>query len=90
MYMHKTDIKSTVRSAYVLCHIVLVFTHPVYRLNRIAVLPKLQLHDLFCMPSVSYSIGPAKDRSHSADILIPNWSLSRSAAFDIKVMHPLN
>ena len=24
------------------------------------------------------------------DILIPNWSLSRSAALDIKVIHPLN
>ena len=35
-------------------------------------------------------IGPAKDRSRPADILIPNWSLSRSAAFDIKVIHPLN
>ena len=30
------------------------------------------------------------DRSHPADILIPNWSLSRSAALDIKVIHPLN
>ena len=35
-------------------------------------------------------IGPAKDRSRPADILIPNWSLSRSAAFDIKVIHLLN
>ena len=35
-------------------------------------------------------IGPAKDRSRPADILIPNWSLSRSAAIDIKVIHPLN
>ena len=35
-------------------------------------------------------IGPAKDRSRPADILIPNWSLSRSAAFDIKVIHSLN
>ena len=35
-------------------------------------------------------IGPAKDRSRPADILIPNWSLSRSAAFDIKVIHPLD
>ena len=35
-------------------------------------------------------IGPAKDRSRPTDILIPNWSLSRSAAFDIKVIHPLN
>ena len=37
-----------------------------------------------------YGIGPAKDRSRPADILIPNWSLSRPAAFDIKVIHPLN
>ena len=35
-------------------------------------------------------IGPAKDRSRPADILIPNWSLSRSAAFDIKVIHSLD
>ena len=35
-------------------------------------------------------IGPAKERSRPADILIPNWSLSRSAAFEIKVIHPLN
>ena len=35
-------------------------------------------------------IGPAKDRSRPADILIPNWSLSRSAAFDIKDIHLLN
>ena len=25
-----------------------------------------------------------------ADILVPNWSLSRPAAFDIKVINPLN
>ena len=30
-------------------------------------------------------IGPA-----TGDIVIPNWSLSRSAALDIKVIHPLN
>ena len=35
-------------------------------------------------------IGPAKDRSRPADILIPYWSLFRSAAIDIKVIHPLN
>ena len=35
-------------------------------------------------------IGPAKDRSCPADILIANWSLSQSAAFDIKVIHSLN
>ena len=37
-------------------------------------------------------IGPAKDRS-PADILIPIWSshcMSQSAAFGIKVIHPLN
>ena len=33
-------------------------------------------------------IGPAKYRSRPADILIPNWSLSRFAAFDIKVIRP--
>ena len=32
-------------------------------------------------------IGPAKDRSRPADILIP---LFRSAAIDNKVIHPLN
>ena len=35
-------------------------------------------------------IGPANHRSRPADIFIPNWSLSRSAACDIKVIHPLN
>ena len=31
-----------------------------------------------------------KDQSRPADILMPNWSLSHSAAFDIKVINPLN
>ena len=31
-----------------------------------------------------------KDQSRQADILVPNWSLSRPAAFDIKVINPLN
>ena len=31
-----------------------------------------------------------KDQSRPADILVPNWSLSRPAAFDIKVINPLN
>ena len=31
-----------------------------------------------------------KDQSRPADILEPNWSLSRPAAFDIKVINPLN
>ena len=33
-------------------------------------------------------IGPGKDRSRHADILISNWSLSLSAAFDINNIHP--
>ena len=31
-----------------------------------------------------------KDRMRPADILVPNWSLSRPAAFDLKVINPLN
>ena len=31
-----------------------------------------------------------KDQSRPADILVPNWSLSRPAAFDINVINPLN
>ena len=31
-----------------------------------------------------------KDRTRLADLLVPNWSLSRSAAFDLKVINPLN
>ena len=31
-----------------------------------------------------------KDRTQPADVLVPNWSLSRSAAFDLKVINPLN
>ena len=31
-----------------------------------------------------------RDRTHPADVLVPNWSLSRSAAFDLKVINPLN
>ena len=31
-----------------------------------------------------------KDQSRPADILVPNWSLSRPAAFDMKVINPLN
>ena len=29
-----------------------------------------------------------KDQSRPADILVPNWSLSHPAAFDIKVINP--
>ena len=25
-----------------------------------------------------------------ADVLMPNWSLSRPAAFDLRMLHPLN
>ena len=31
-----------------------------------------------------------KDQSRPADIQVPNWSLSCPAAFDIKVINPLN
>ena len=31
-----------------------------------------------------------KDRTRPADVLVPNWSLSRSAAFDLKAINPLN
>ena len=31
-----------------------------------------------------------KDRMRPADVLVHNWSLSRPAAFDLKVINPLN
>ncbi|KAL5493821.1 hypothetical protein EMCRGX_G015053 [Ephydatia muelleri] len=34
--------------------------------------------------------GPGLDFSRPADYLVPNWSLSNPAAFDLKVIHPLN
>ena len=34
--------------------------------------------------------GPGIDFSRPADVLVPNWSLSHPAAFDLKVIHPLN
>ena len=33
---------------------------------------------------------PGIDFSRPADVLVPNWSLSHPAAFDLKVIHPLN
>ena len=33
---------------------------------------------------------PGLDFSRPADVLVPNWSLSNPAAFDLKVIHPLN
>ena len=34
--------------------------------------------------------GAGIDFSRPADVLVPNWSLSNPAAFDLKVIHPLN
>ena len=34
--------------------------------------------------------GPGLDFSRPADALVPNWSLSNPAAFDLKVIYPLN
>eukprot|EP00731_Ephydatia_muelleri_P014469 Em0008g189a len=34
--------------------------------------------------------GPGLDFSTPADVLVPNWSLSNPAAFDLKVIHPVN
>ena len=34
--------------------------------------------------------GPGLDFSRPADVLVPNWSLSNPAAFDLKVIHLLN
>ena len=34
--------------------------------------------------------GPGLDFSRPADVLVPNWSLSNPAAFDLKVNCPLN
>ena len=51
-----------------------------------------KVRSLAILENVSLAVfpGPGKDRLCPVDILIPNWSLSRSAAFDIKVRHPLN
>ena len=34
--------------------------------------------------------GPGLDFTSPADVLVPNWSLSNPAAFDLKVIHLLN
>ena len=34
--------------------------------------------------------GPGLDFSRPADVLVPNWSLSNPAAFNLKVIRPLN
>lgn len=34
--------------------------------------------------------GPSVDLSRPVDVLVPNWSLSHPAAFDLKVIHLLN
>ena len=34
--------------------------------------------------------GPSIEFSRPANVLVPNWSLSHPAAFDLKVIHPLN
>ena len=34
--------------------------------------------------------GPGLAISRPADVLVPNWSLSNPAAYDLKVIHPLN
>eukprot|EP00731_Ephydatia_muelleri_P033774 Em0037g38a len=34
--------------------------------------------------------GPGLDFSRPADVLVPNWSLSNPAAFDLNIIHPLN
>ena len=58
------------------------------------------LHDCFadfcrraCLaPELERGCGltSTKDRTRPADVLVPNWSLSCSAAFDLKVINPLN
>ena len=60
----------------------------VFRLNTVEAIKLLTLESVLIFQGCG--IGPAKDRSRPAEILIPNWSLSRSAAFDIKVIHSLN
>ena len=37
-----------------------------------------------------FGLTSTKDKTRPADVLVPNWSLSRSAAFDLKVINPLN
>ena len=59
-----------------------------------------RLHDCFadfcyraCLaPELERGCGltSTKDRTRTADVLVPDWSLSCSAAFDLKVINPLN
>ncbi|KAL5497017.1 hypothetical protein EMCRGX_G013410 [Ephydatia muelleri] len=57
---------------------------------------KLLLRDCFanlcseaCL-SLQLEKGPGLDFSRPADVLVPNWSLSNPATFDLKVIHLLN
>lgn len=36
------------------------------------------------------NLTPHQDHSHPADILLPNWALGKTAAFNISVILPLN
>eukprot|EP00731_Ephydatia_muelleri_P021875 Em0014g466a len=49
-------------------------------------------HSLTCLaPEVEKGCNfGCKDRMRPADVLVPNWSLSRPAAFDLTVINPLN
>ena len=48
-------------------------------------------HKAYLSPQIERGSGILpKDQSRPADIQVPNWSLYRPAAFDIKVINPLN
>ncbi|KAL5499769.1 hypothetical protein EMCRGX_G011229 [Ephydatia muelleri] len=49
-----------------------------------------QQHHLSACLSPQLEKGPGIDFSRPADALVPNWSLSHPAAFDLQVIHPLN
>ena len=42
------------------------------------------------MPISSTGEGPGINFSRPANVQVPNWSLTHPAAFDLKVIHPLN
>ena len=49
-----------------------------------------RLAHVACQVEMGSGWGPEKSRTRPADVLIPNWSLGKSAALDLTVTSPLN
>ena len=71
----------------------------IYNKKKITISRHNQLRDYIADSSCKACLSPLvetgsgilpKDQSRPADILVPNWSLSRPATFDIKLINLLN